>query len=549
MLLRLRNPSRVGRNLARPIIACLSSRTASVRAMTTSQSPEVAVVGGGIAGAICTRILVSRGANVTVFDMGKHLPGGRASSRLPRTGNNNSSGGIPQFDYGCQFFRATSPAVKQLVQEWQAAGLVAEWRPVMGVYDTASGAFERSEELSTADVAAAEGGFSSCVFPSASSASSPSSSPPAPAAPGPLYVGVPSMGTLAAALLAPPPPPPPPPPPTTTPPPPSQPLPDSSPTTTHPNPAPIPTPSGSHTLHLNTRVKRARFAEDRWWLDGERPGGPVGHHPAAAAGQAPAGGEGKDKDRNRDAGGCVSLGSYDAIVLADCQVARPGSPGHISFQAPSSGPLTALLAAMRELPRQPLFALMLGFREGEGQGQEGEEQGRAEAAGGAVPLALPGGADAVWLQGGAAFQWLARDSSKPGRQRSDGLSCWVALTRPDFAARLLQEDLESSTPQSSSPLPPSATTSSTTTPNNNNSGTDKKAPTSAPTVLPPADAAYTSRKAQQLWTALQHDLRALTLTGAAAGGAGGAPGQQQLQQLRLQQPAYLSAHRWGGAFP
>ena len=42
---------------------------------------RVAVVGGGLAGAVCAETLALRGFDVHVFDMGRRATGGRASVR------------------------------------------------------------------------------------------------------------------------------------------------------------------------------------------------------------------------------------------------------------------------------------------------------------------------------------------------------------------------------------------------------------------------------------------------------------------------------------
>ncbi|KAJ1618739.1 hypothetical protein T492DRAFT_849095 [Pavlovales sp. CCMP2436] len=41
------------------------------------------------------------------------------------------------------------------------------------------------------------------------------------------------------------------------------------------------------------------------------------------------------------------------------------------------------------------------------------------------------------LEGHPEFSWMARDDTKPGRERSDGAECWIAHASPAFAKRLL----------------------------------------------------------------------------------------------------------------
>ena len=45
--------------------------------------------------------------------------------------------------------------------------------------------------------------------------------------------------------------------------------------------------------------------------------------------------------------------------------------------------------------------------------------------------------DSLLLDGHPAFSWLARDDSKPGRQRTDGEECWLAHASPSFTQRLI----------------------------------------------------------------------------------------------------------------
>ncbi|PNW83389.1 hypothetical protein CHLRE_05g245150v5 [Chlamydomonas reinhardtii] len=360
--------------------------------------------------------------------MGKNMPGGRMSTRF-------TSGGH-QYDHGCQFFKATSPAMKKLVAEWVAAGVVAEWRPKLGVYDASSGVFKRREELSAAELQAAGSGF----FDSLSPAS------------GPMYVAKPSMDTLVAHLL------------------------EQCPARGGTGAAAGAAAGGgggagaggdedeggggwgegANTLRLNTRVRKARFTDGKWYLAGERV--QVGSNGGV--------------DPGLPAGELWNLGVFDALLITDSQVARPGSPGQITFEGGTAA-LSALVARLAALTRVPLFSLMVGW---------------PPNVAGAL---LPG--DAVHVVGGSAVQWVANDTSKPGRERDDGLTCWVAVTKPEFAAKLIGD------------IGPLAS-------------------------LPPAGPDYNAKKAQEVWAGMQADLRA-------------AMGIRPLNR-----PKYLSAHRWGSAF-
>lgn len=380
--------------------------------------PSVAVVGGGVAGALCAHLLCQRGASVTVMDMGKQVPGGRSSTRRA------VSGGVQyQFDHGAQFFRASSPAMQQLVRQWMDAGVVAEWKPRAGVYDVASGSWRPREELGAEEAARHGNGFFGSLLPS-------SPSPAGGAGGGPMYVGTPSMDALVAHLLG-----------------------SCGP----------PGTGGDVHLRQNTRVHKARYADGRWWLEGERVhvgsngGVDPGLPPPAQPTTGPAAGPTVGTVANGGgtvvgaAGGATqwNLGAFDALVITDCNAVRHGSPGYIALEGGTSA-LAALRQKLTALPRDPLFALCVGWAQG--------------AAG---PL-LPG--DAVTVAGGSAIDFVVNDTSKPGRERRDGISCWVAITRPDYARRIVGGG-------------------------------------SGPGGLPPSGPEYQAKKAQEIWTAMQADLR------------------------------------------
>ena len=70
---------------------------------------------------------------MTVYETGRG-PGGRASTRRGDTPD-------LQWDHGAQFFRADDPNFRALVEEWRAAGFVAEWTGTFGTLDATTGAF------------------------------------------------------------------------------------------------------------------------------------------------------------------------------------------------------------------------------------------------------------------------------------------------------------------------------------------------------------------------------------------------------------------------
>lgn len=78
---------------------------------------RAAVIGSGIAGLTCAQKLTEQDWDVTVFDKGRG-PGGRISTRR--------ADGLA-FDHGGQFFTALGPRLREQVQRWRDAGVVAPW--------------------------------------------------------------------------------------------------------------------------------------------------------------------------------------------------------------------------------------------------------------------------------------------------------------------------------------------------------------------------------------------------------------------------------------
>ena len=88
----------------------------TVAPFTRHDACSVAVIGGGIAGLICARILMDHRLAVTVVDEGRE-PGGRLSTR---------QGDGYQFDAGAQYFTARDTRFQREVDAWLAQGLAAE---------------------------------------------------------------------------------------------------------------------------------------------------------------------------------------------------------------------------------------------------------------------------------------------------------------------------------------------------------------------------------------------------------------------------------------
>lgn len=78
---------------------------------------RVAVVGAGVAGLACARVLAEHGVDVTVFDKGGSVGGRLSTTWLPRD----------RFDLGAQYFTTRDPRFAQQVASWRAAGVCAPW--------------------------------------------------------------------------------------------------------------------------------------------------------------------------------------------------------------------------------------------------------------------------------------------------------------------------------------------------------------------------------------------------------------------------------------
>jgi renalase len=88
-------------------------------------SPEVAVIGAGVAGLSCARALVDGGARVRVFDKGRSV-GGRLAVRRS---------GAHVFDLGTQYFTAREPRIEEPLWGWIEEGVVASWDARIVAFD------------------------------------------------------------------------------------------------------------------------------------------------------------------------------------------------------------------------------------------------------------------------------------------------------------------------------------------------------------------------------------------------------------------------------
>lgn len=80
---------------------------------------EVVIVGAGVAGTACARVLHEAGVACQVVEKARGVGGRMATRRTPQA----------QFDHGAKHFRVEGDEFRAAVEGWQLAGVVAEWRP------------------------------------------------------------------------------------------------------------------------------------------------------------------------------------------------------------------------------------------------------------------------------------------------------------------------------------------------------------------------------------------------------------------------------------
>lgn len=94
------------------------------------QVPSVAIVGAGITGLTCGRVLRDHGIKPVLFDKGRGL-GGRVATRRASAGEKSGY----QFDHGAPCVDSGDTAFAAILHEAQAAGAAGEWSKTPGAED------------------------------------------------------------------------------------------------------------------------------------------------------------------------------------------------------------------------------------------------------------------------------------------------------------------------------------------------------------------------------------------------------------------------------
>lgn len=82
------------------------------------ETSHIGIIGAGISGLACARILVDHGLSVTVFDKGRG-PGGRISTRRTEDAT---------YDHGAMFMDGPDALFQRQLQRWASEGAVAQWQ-------------------------------------------------------------------------------------------------------------------------------------------------------------------------------------------------------------------------------------------------------------------------------------------------------------------------------------------------------------------------------------------------------------------------------------
>lgn len=89
---------------------------------------RVAIIGAGIAGAACARLLAQAGLEVALFDKSRGV-GGRMATRRAEWAADDGTPHPARFDHGAPGFTAHSPDFARFAEQAAEAGLLSRWVP------------------------------------------------------------------------------------------------------------------------------------------------------------------------------------------------------------------------------------------------------------------------------------------------------------------------------------------------------------------------------------------------------------------------------------
>jgi hypothetical protein len=125
-------------------------------AQRTSTFPRVAVVGGGIAGTLCSLVLKHRGLNPILIDQAV-VAAGRNGNSSSSSGGTDGLGGRLR-GVGCQFLRATDPRLQAIMGMLDDAKLIRPWRGRFGMLGSQGGGFLPAEVVTSGRSGSRSGG-------------------------------------------------------------------------------------------------------------------------------------------------------------------------------------------------------------------------------------------------------------------------------------------------------------------------------------------------------------------------------------------------------
>ncbi|MFO8045801.1 MAG: FAD-dependent oxidoreductase [Halomonas sp.] len=102
--------------------------------MCSDSTHRIAIVGAGIAGLACARVLDAGGLSVTLFDKARGVGGRMSSRRLPDA----------VLDLGAQFFSVRDATFRRAMESWRNAGAIAPWPTSM--WSAESGSWQRHDD-------------------------------------------------------------------------------------------------------------------------------------------------------------------------------------------------------------------------------------------------------------------------------------------------------------------------------------------------------------------------------------------------------------------